>query len=633
MKKKLFTLLLCAFAAISANAAEVNSNGAWVIYGTGVDGHNPDDIGSLGNIPDDVTAIKLVGTFNGWSGGPFINGDNNKKNITVIDLEAATFAENTVTKHGTGNYSYTYSWKFVDFTGLTTILWPNDGSMKVIPNQAFQSSGIINLTLPSSILHVGKQAFVNNKRLAALVIPRTVSEDLVIVEEAFVQSEALRDVYIMCEKPITAEFHAFDFMTTNGQSQEDVLTCALHFPESQTKHFANLNHPLTWEVAESPGAFHDWLVEHRNQAKNAGQNTGNGWFEFISSGSLPPDNPTVSGDVILTTYSNYAYDHLTPAGCKAYVVSDVQQDGTYSNGKKKFKLTLTSVVVIPRQTGVILYGQANATTLDGQKTFTMTTVKYEDNPFNRKYWELDASGNFIQDANGQYVKNYLEPTDIPTTDASGKIITDADGVPVAKATPPSVKPFDMEDGVVKWRNFAMGKYSSTDTGKKNGVGLKDDKNYVGFFRLKAGEMPAEKAYLRLSATEYDEPEGGEVVVEPDPNYTKIYRGKPAVLEEEHVEGKDDYWTKAVWNGPVYSDKTTGKYGPNWGTRDTGTTFAKFTGEPIFEENEDGSATLIISADDIKGDENAPYFNLQGVKINLPAKSGIYVKNGKKVIIK
>jgi hypothetical protein len=376
------------------------------------------------------------------------------------------------------------------------------------------------------------------------------------------------------------------------------------------------------------------LVEHRRQAQLTGQGSGNGWFEFISSGSLPPENPTVSGDVILTTYSNYAYDHLTPAGCKAYVVSNVQQDGTYTNGKKKFKLTLTSVVVIPRQTGVILYGQANATTLDGKKTFTMTTVKYQDKPFNRKYWQLDAGGNFMQDANGQYVKNYLEPTDIPTTDAAGNILTDADGVPVAKATPPSVKPFDMEDGVVKWRNFAMGKYSSTDTGKKNRVTeLTDPKNYVGFFRLKAGQMPAEKAYLRLSATEYDEPEGGEVVVEKDENYTKVYRGNPAVLGEEHVDGKDDYWTKAEWNGPVYSDPTNNIYGPNWGSRDAGTTFAKFTGEPFFEENEDGSATLIISADDIKGDENAPYFNLQGVKINLPAKSGIYVKNGKKVIVK
>lgn len=609
MKKKLFTLLLCAFAWIGVNAAEVVGS-AWVIYGTGVEGHNADNIGGLGNIPDGVTAIKLVGTFNGWSGGPFINGDNNKKNITVIDLEAAHFAENTVTKYGTGNYGYTYTWKFVDFSNLTTILWPNDNSMKVIPGQAFQNSGIINLTLPSSILHVGKQAFVNNDRLATLVIPKTVSGDLVIVEEAFVNSEALRDVYILCEKEITAEFHAFDFMTTNGQSQADVLTCALHFPESVTEHYANLNHPLDYATASNPADFHDWLVEHRTQAGIL--SGGNGWYEFISSGSLPPDNPTETGDVILTTYSNYKYDHLTPAGCKAYVVSDVQQDGTYSNGKKKYKLTLTSVVVIPRQTGVILYGQSNATTYDGKKTFTMTTVNYTGSPLCRANW--NKGDNFV--------KNYLEPTDIPKT-----VIVD--GVEkVVRDNPPYVEPFIIEGGEVKWRNFALGRYSSTDTGKKNGVKLESSNNFVGFFRLKKGDMPGEKAYLKLLATEYDEPEGGECVVEPDPNYQKVWNDDKGAYDFEHVAGKDDYWTKAIWNNPVNDPN-----GPNWGNRASDTTFAKFTGEPFFEENEDGSATLIISADDIKGDENAPYFNLQGVKINLPAKSGIYVKNGKKVIVK
>jgi hypothetical protein len=39
---------------------------------------------------------------------------------------------------------------------------------------------------------------------------------------------------------------------------------------------------------------------------------------------------------------------------------------------------------------------------------------------------------------------------------------------------------------------------------------------------------------------------------------------------------------------------------------------------------------------IKNDEgttdNAPYYNLEGMKVNKPAKGGIYIHNGKKIVI-
>ena len=60
--------------------------------------------------------------------------------------------------------------------------------------------------------------------------------------------------------------------------------------------------------------------------------------------------------------------------------------------------------------------------------------------------------------------------------------------------------------------------------------------------------------------------------------------------------------------------------------------ATFNGDVFFEENEDGSATMIIPASMVEGEEEGDYYNLQGIKVTNPSK-GIYIKNGKKVVLK
>ena len=587
MKKKLFTLLLCAFAVVSANANRVE-NGIWYVYGENNGTTYPaDNVGNLSSPNQTYTKIKLIGEFSGWSGGAFTSG--NIPSVTEIDLSEAKF---TVKDE-------TCQWSFQNYTGLETIKWPqNDGDLDVLPTNAFYksgrtdngvSSGLKEITLPPYVKFVKENAFSECPALTKITIPATVPESLIIRARAFNNSKNITDVYVLCEKNITAEFNAFDFDVTNGQGNPENNVASLHFPESVTANFANLEHELDYATASNPADFHVWLVDHRNKAQQTAQGAGNGWFEFVNSGSLPPPSTPVSGNVILTTYSNYGYDHLVPAGFKAYVVRGITEGATV-NGKKTYSLALESIVVIPKQTGVILYGQANAKTADSNvyNTYAMTTVNYTGYPLRRANWER----------NDNWVKNHLEPTDV------------ADGDPQI-----SVKPFDYAaDGTtVEWRNFAMGKYSSTDTGKKNGITAGSNKDFVGFFRLKKGILPKEKAYLRLKADEYKEPEGGEVIVPKDDNYNKIWNdeGTARIAEE-------GYWDKANWE-------------QDWGVRGSDVQFAKFVGEPIIEENEDGSATLIISAEDTNSD-SSPYYTLQGIKVNNPAK-GVYVKNGKKVIIK
>ena len=74
---------------------------------------------------------------------------------------------------------------------------------------------------------------------------------------------------------------------------------------------------------------------------------------------------------------------------------------------------------------------------------------------------------------------------------------------------------------------------------------------------------------------------------------------------------------------------------NWGDRsNSGVSHAKlmFFGEPEFIPYEDGTATAIIPASMIGGAEKDVYFTPQGIRVSNPT-SGLYIKNGKKVVVK
>ena len=397
MKKKLFTLLLCAFAVVSANASRVE-NGIWYVYGNNNGtSYSADNVSNLTAPSETYHTIKLIGEFSGWTGGAFATGG--VSSVTTIDLEAAKFTDKN---------EASCKWSFQNYTGVKTIKWPQgDGDLDILPNNAFVKCGVDAVTLPPYVKYVEENAFGECPNLKKITIPATVPESLIIRFHAFNNSKNITDVYVMCEKNITAEFNAFDFDVTNGQGNPENNVASLHFPESVTANFANLEHPLSYQTASSPADFHDWLVEHRNKAQQTAQGEGNGWFEFVNSGSLPPPSTPVSGNVILTTYSNYEYDHLVPAGFKAYVVKNIIEGATV-NGKKTYSLALESIVVIPKQTGVILYGQANAKTVDSDEynTYAMTTVNYTGSPLRRANWER----------NDNWVKNHLEPTDVADGD-------------------------------------------------------------------------------------------------------------------------------------------------------------------------------------------------------------------------
>lgn len=691
--KKYLLILLCAFAWISVNAQNPN-NGVWTIYGTGVEGHDADNIANLNSIPSGVTTIRFEGNFSGWSGGILVNDVEgvSKSGITTIDLKDANFSATTVnitpiitqvynpedqtTSNKITDYSYsvTNSWAFKNFDGLTNIIWPEDNSISVLPDNAFYGcTGLTSVTIPNTVEVIGDHAFETCSSLATLnyqitssvkifgenafkqtaltsvTIPgsallirtnafceinalttvtfaKDCTENLIVKTQAFDNSSNITDIYILTTAHIQCSNMAFEDDVTYGHGDTDRVLANLHFPDTQAEYFTNMTHYLDQETAADPGKLQAWLVEHARQANTLAQQGQNGWWEFVKAGGGDPNNdPSYDKGKFLMTYSHATLAHLVPDGVKAYIVNDIK----YNETAKLFEVYLKSVGVIPARTGVILYGQTNATNSSGKPALAMSIVRlatkapgatgenatlYPDGEeipgtdiivdlsLRRDNW--DSPFDFVKG-----YKNYLEPT--------AKV--DGTTTPLA--------PYDTDDaGQVAYRYFGFGHFYKTTI--KN----TDYKDYAGFFRCKKNSKIASgKAYLKLAKDEFGFT-GNEVelLIKKDDNY--YLRAQPAPSTGFIDERTEGYWQK-------FLDVAETMHGAEWewpedfGVRNSAIAAAKFydlfgENEPFFQEDEaTGVAKIIIPASSVE-----TYYNLNGQRVINPT-HGIFIKNGKKVIIK
>ena len=212
---------------------------------------------------------------------------------------------------------------------------------------------------------------------------------------------------------------------------------------------------------------------------------------------------------------------------------------------------------------------------------------------------------------------------------------------------------------VAYRNFGMSRYSKTKNLSKSDDGkLQDgDDDYEAFFRLIAGYYPSGKAYLRLKADEYTEKTGAEILVKKDdgttPYYYEVNGGNSTVggvspgdfydARQISALNPDGWWNPdhgfdweiAEQEFEYKDDANIKAKRMNWGKRPS-----RFQPNPSLPnhapiylgelgEDADGIVKLVIPANLISDGE---YYTLQGVKVNNPTK-GVYIRNGKKVIIK
>ena len=605
MKKKLFTLLLCAFAVISANALEVRDDGNGKVT---IICNN--DLGNWsGNAANDFTSaqqtliaratyLKFEGTINKGHLGIF----QNHTTATTVDFADAYFEQTEDDAHEVTFYQYNpkasgtkYKYdaasetKYVEdangkYIKVTNTYHKNEMSFQWFENcttaiiskhidelseNAFANcNNISSFEIPSNIKYLATGA-VDNTPITSINIPATV-EFLQSGSIKNAKTAALLDVTVNSAQTACANGAFLKDITVGQTDAGKEAYAVLHYPEGAEDFFVNQNHPLTQAISLNKGAFQAWLNDHHEKA-------GNGWQEFINSGTGDPIPPVGGSKVVLRTFSDNVA-RLVPLNFRAYIVNGIEEETV--GDKKNYKVSLEQIFAIPANTGVILYGEIDAK----MSGYTLARIPSWDDtkenkdaktyvaPYDRNSGPVQTTGGEVQ------CKNYLVPTVTSTklypyfVDNTTKKVTD--------------------------RNFVMCPYSTTklDGASAYSGGAND---FVGFFRVVGGTSSGDnRAYLSLPADLYKSSEGAEAIV---------------VARTDFRSDK--------WHDPVS--------GFNWGQRDlTSVQESKAIGEPFFEfDDATGVASISFSVDN-----EGNYYTLQGVKTSQPQK-GVYIKNGRKVIIK
>ena len=285
---------------------------------------------------------------------------------------------------------------------------------------------------------------------------------------------------------------------------------------------------------------------------------------------------TYRKDRFIRTYSNDKPMNPDNDNVKIYeVYKYVNPDGgSADNIYEKGTVHLRRLKYVPANVGVVLIGEAPAGIhKDGDNLkFSLlerTEESVEPGGDYRTVWTKSA--DYIAE-NDQW-NNYLVPT-VTAVNNLGNV--------------------KVESGKITHRYFGLGNYYRTNYHKSLGD-TDPQEDYIGFFRFTAnGRSGANKAYLSI----------------------------PANAEVDNCVGATygyiDYNGQLLGN--EYDDKEN----------NIPAQFAKMA--LVFDDMVDGNETTGIKELETKKMNNNKYYNLQGIEVAHPVK-GIYIHNGKKVIVK
>ena len=277
----------------------------------------------------------------------------------------------------------------------------------------------------------------------------------------------------------------------------------------------------------------------------------------------------------IRTYSNNKPMNPDNNNVKIYEVYKYEKPAKVDDIYTQGKVYLRQLNYVPANVGVVLIGEVpagNKIYSDGDKlAFSLLERTEESVESGGDYRQVWTKGTeYI--ANKDQWNNYLVPTVTADNDLGNAKVD--------------------ESGKVTYRYFGLGNYYRTNY--HSSLGDADpQKDYIGFFRLTAnGKSGANKAYLSIPANA----EVGNAV--------------------GNTYGYIDY------NGQLLGNES-----------DDGTfpvSLAKMA--LVFDDLVDGNEVTGIKELETENLNNDKYYNLQGIEVAHPVK-GIYIHNGKKVIVK
>lgn len=285
---------------------------------------------------------------------------------------------------------------------------------------------------------------------------------------------------------------------------------------------------------------------------------------------------TYRKDRFIRTYSNDKPMNPDNDNVKIYEVYRYEkpEGGNADNIYEKGTVYLRQLKYVPANVGVVLIGEAPAGThTDGEKVaFSLLERTEESVKPGGDYREVWTKSKDYIAANDQW-NNYLVPT-----------VTAVNDLGNAKVD---------ESGKITYRYFGLGNYYRTNYHTRLGK-ADTQEDYIGFFRLTAnGKSGANKAYLSIPAN------------------AEVGNGVGATY------GFIDY------NGQLLGNEDDSE-------SPMPAQLAKMA--LVFDDLVDGNETTGIKELETKKMNNNKYYNLQGIEIAHPVK-GIYIHNGKKIIVK
>lgn len=516
---------------------------------------------------------------------------------------------NQAGKEGTGNDATQH---------LTTVTFQDGCQIQTLPNSVFKDTGIRNLSVPSSVELIEAEAFSSCQNLETVTFVDTNHNPLVIKNNAFQQSDHIKHIYLNVdpsERLLICEYNAFDYHSMEGQTAEGSEMATLHFAEENFDYYAgewkkgmafkqaDLNSfkdgieirddqgnviyakpdtqdPTVWGnngfgAIESYGDDVDGYY-HNPNGGNTKYAPANGWQQFAKVESKREIE--ITGNVYMT-YST-ATPYSLPKGIVAFRVTDYKYavknaKGYDTNGT----LILKAINQVPTETGMLLISTSDYVikTSDVNANPNVQSVFYFGDPDGEP-----AKYHYIMGEAGDATSNYLAPA------VHGIAVG-----PVSQDNP------DAETGAINvngrpftHRNFAMHKTSHQ------------------FVRLTHCTMPDNRAFLSLPITKFDNPDEGP---EEGPTPTQTLAGKDISL----YDGYDPYTTEAGAKASLVFDYDVEKYGMIW---------------PLIKDEGLTGVTTGIKNVNVETVQEGIY-TLQGVKVSAPSTKGIYIVNGKKVIIK
>ena len=321
-----------------------------------------------------------------------------------------------------------------------------------------------------------------------------------------------------------------------------------------------------------------WTIRFyiRTESENGG-NDYKAVYAYTITGSESKDiYLTYLKDRFIRTYSNDKPMNPVNDNVEIYEVYKYvkPEGGDANNIYKRGTVHLRRLKYVPANVGVVLIGVVpDGNYKDGQTLkFSLLERTEESVGPDGDYREVWTNSDKYIAAGDQW-NNYLVPT-----------VTAVNDLGNAK----------VESGEITYRYFGLGNYYRTNYHKSLGE-ADTQEDYIGFFRFTAnGKSGANKAYLSIPAN------------------AEVGNGVGATY------GFIDY------NGQLLGNED----GENESVMPA--QFAKMA--LVFDDLVDGNETTGIKELETKKMNNNKYYNLQGIEIAHPVK-GIYIHNGKKIIVK